>query len=72
LKRAAIQGRLMPESGLVPIGEPARRAGVATSAQRYYERIGLLTSAERLGQRRHYRYQTRVRQAAGMAAWVRH
>src|SRR5215204_5791278 len=44
----------MPENGLVPIGEVARRTGVATSALRYYERIGLLSPAERVGQRRHY------------------
>ena len=44
----------MPEKGLVPIGELARRTGVATSALRYYERIGLLSPAERAGQRRHY------------------
>jgi DNA-binding transcriptional MerR regulator len=44
----------MPENGLVPIGELARRTGVATSALRYYERIGLLSPAERAGQRRHY------------------
>jgi DNA-binding transcriptional MerR regulator len=44
----------MPENGLVPIGELARRTGVATSALRYNERIGLLSPAERAGQRRHY------------------
>jgi DNA-binding transcriptional MerR regulator len=44
----------MPENNLVPIGELARRTGVATSALRYYERIGLLSPAERAGQRRHY------------------
>jgi DNA-binding transcriptional MerR regulator len=44
----------MPENGLVPIGELARRTGVATSALRYYERIGLLSPTERAGQRRHY------------------
>jgi DNA-binding transcriptional MerR regulator len=44
----------MPDDGLVPIGELARRTGVATSALRYYERIGLLPPAERVGQRRHY------------------
>jgi DNA-binding transcriptional MerR regulator len=44
----------MPANGLIPIGELARRTGVATSALRYYERIGLLTPAERAGQRRHY------------------
>jgi DNA-binding transcriptional MerR regulator len=45
---------LMQDNGLVPIGELARRTGVATSALRYYERIGLLPPAERAGQRRHY------------------
>jgi DNA-binding transcriptional MerR regulator len=44
----------MPEDGLVPIGELARRTGVATSALRYYERIGLLSPAERAGGRRRY------------------
>jgi DNA-binding transcriptional MerR regulator len=44
----------MPENALVPIGELARRTGVATSALRYYERIGLLSTAERVGRRRHY------------------
>ena len=38
----------------MPIGELARRTGVATSALRYHERIGLLPPAERAGQRRHY------------------
>jgi len=38
----------------VPIGELARRAGVATSAVRYYERRGLLRAdARRAGQRRY-------------------
>jgi DNA-binding transcriptional MerR regulator len=36
------------------IGELARRAGTAPSALRYYERIGLLPSAERAGGKRHY------------------
>ena len=44
----------MPDSGLVPIGELARRTGVAASALRFYERIGLLSPAERAGQRRRY------------------
>ena len=44
----------MPEDGFVPIGELARRTGVATSALRYYERISLLSPAERAGGRRHY------------------
>jgi DNA-binding transcriptional MerR regulator len=43
-----------PEADLVPIGELARRAGVATSAVRYYERRGLLRAdARRAGQRRY-------------------
>jgi len=44
----------MAEDGLVPIGDLARRTGAATSALRYYERIGLLSPAERAGGRRHY------------------
>lgn len=44
----------MGRNGLVPIGELARRTGVATSALRYYERIGLLPPADRVGQRRHF------------------
>ena len=38
----------------MPIGELARRSGAATSTLRYYERIGLLSPAERAGGRRHY------------------
>jgi MerR family redox-sensitive transcriptional activator SoxR len=44
----------MAEDSFVPIGALARRTGVATSALRYYERIGLLPPAERAGGRRHY------------------
>lgn len=45
----------MPDkSGLLAIGELARITGTATSALRYYERIGLLPPAERGGGRRHY------------------
>lgn len=44
----------MRTDDLMPIGELARRTGVATSALRYYERIGLLSPAERVGQRRRY------------------
>jgi DNA-binding transcriptional MerR regulator len=41
--------------GMIAIGELARRTGVATSALRYYERVGLLSPAERAGGRRRYR-----------------
>jgi MerR family redox-sensitive transcriptional activator SoxR len=44
----------MSQDGLVPIGELARRSGVATSALRYYELIGLLSPAGRAGQQRLY------------------
>jgi DNA-binding transcriptional MerR regulator len=44
----------MAKDGLVPIGELARRTGTATSALRYYERLGLLSPAERAGGKRHY------------------
>lgn len=39
---------------LIPIGEVARRAGIATSAIRYYERLGLIEPPARLGGRRAY------------------
>jgi DNA-binding transcriptional MerR regulator len=39
---------------LIPIGQMARRAGVATSAIRYYERLGLLDPPERRGGHRAY------------------
>lgn len=38
----------------LPIGEVAARAGLRTSAVRYYERIGLLPAAERVGGKRRY------------------
>ncbi len=38
----------------MPIGEVARRAGLATSAIRYYERIGLLPRAPRTSGQRRY------------------
>ncbi len=40
--------------GQMAIGEVAGRAGVATSAIRYYEEIGLLPEAERVNGRRRY------------------
>ena len=44
----------MDELPELTIGEVARRAGVATSSIRYYERIGLLPPPERIhGQRRY-------------------
>jgi DNA-binding transcriptional MerR regulator len=39
---------------LITIGELARRAGVATSAVRYYERRGLLAADERRSGQRRY------------------
>jgi MerR family redox-sensitive transcriptional activator SoxR len=36
------------------ISEVAQRAGIRTSALRYYEEIGLLTPIRRVGGRRHY------------------
>ncbi len=36
------------------IGEVARRAGVATSSIRYYERVGLLLAAQRVSGQRRY------------------
>jgi DNA-binding transcriptional MerR regulator len=43
---------------LLTIGEVARRAGVATSAVRYYERIGLLPADGRESGQRRYREST--------------
>jgi MerR family transcriptional regulator, copper efflux regulator len=47
----------MTES-LISIGELARRADVATSTVRYYERIGLLTADARASGQRRYRAST--------------
>jgi DNA-binding transcriptional MerR regulator len=44
----------MAADGYISIGELGRRTGVAPSALRYYERIGLLSATERVGGRRHY------------------
>ena len=38
----------------ITIGEVARRAGVQTSAIRYYEKIGLLPRTQRIGGQRRY------------------
>ena len=43
---------------LMTIGEVARKAGIATSAVRYYERIGLLTADARRSGHRRYRIDT--------------
>lgn len=43
-----------PEDDLLTIGDLARRAGVATSAIRYYERRGLLVADERRSGQRRY------------------
>jgi len=39
---------------MMSIGETARQAGIRPSALRYYESIGLLPEAVRVGGRRHY------------------
>lgn len=39
---------------MLTIGEVARRCGVATSALRYWEELGLLTAPERVSGRRRY------------------
>jgi DNA-binding transcriptional MerR regulator len=53
--RTPSQGILRPNAfSLIAIGELARRTGVASSALRYYERVGLLSPAARAGGRRHY------------------
>ena len=42
------------QADLIAIGELARRSGLASSALRYYERVGLVSPAGRRGGRRHY------------------
>lgn len=49
-----VKGVFVSEDDLMPIGELARRTGVAASALRYYERIGLLSPAGRVGRQRRY------------------
>ena len=43
-----------PRAGSLSIGEIARRSGIAASAIRYYERIGLLPRPARAGGKRRY------------------
>jgi MerR family redox-sensitive transcriptional activator SoxR len=45
----------MEDTDLLPIGEIARRAGLATSALRYYERQGLISAVRTSGGQRRYR-----------------
>jgi DNA-binding transcriptional MerR regulator len=45
----------MSPQTLIVIGQLARRSGLASSALRYYERVGLLSPAGRTGGRRQYR-----------------
>lgn len=46
------------DDATLTIGEVARRAGVRTSAIRYYERVGVLPEPERLAGRRQYAPET--------------
>ena len=50
------QGATSVDDELMTIGEVARRAGVATSTVRYYERRGLLAADERHSGQRRYRH----------------
>lgn len=45
---------MQTEDTLLPIGEVARRFGVAVSTLRYYDELALLEPAERRGNGRHY------------------
>lgn len=51
---ATTEEQLAPRDAQLSIGEVARRAGVAPSAIRYYERVGLLPAPARNGGRRTY------------------
>ena len=44
----------MKQSDLIPIGEVARRAGMAASALRFYEEQGLVTAVRTEGGRRYF------------------
>jgi MerR family redox-sensitive transcriptional activator SoxR len=48
----------MPEMGEMTIGQVARQVGIATSAIRYYEEIGLLPPSARVNGRRRYDWTT--------------
>jgi MerR family redox-sensitive transcriptional activator SoxR len=52
------------------IGEVARRAGLRTSAIRYYEKLGLLPKPPRAGGRR--RYDERVLERLAMVRFAKH
>jgi MerR family transcriptional regulator, redox-sensitive transcriptional activator SoxR len=54
LKLTSSQGELVDSNDLLPIGEIAGRSGFATSALRYYEREGLITSRRSSGGQRRY------------------
>src|SRR3712207_3009327 len=49
-----LQANLKSSPDLIPIGEAARRLGVAASTLRYYDDHGLVAPAKRLGGRRWY------------------
>lgn len=55
---------------LLGIGEIARRAGVATSTIRYYERIGLLPPSNRVNTKR--RYDTAILQKLSVIRMAQH
>lgn len=55
---------------LLGIGEIARRAGVATSTIRYYERIGLLPPSKRVNTKR--RYDTAILQKLRVIRMAQH
>lgn len=57
-----------PLSQQLTIGELARRAGVATSALRYYEQLGLISSERTVGGQRRYSRATLRRVAFVRAA----
>src|SRR6478736_6221099 len=57
LNPGSSQGGIV-DDGLVTIGELARRAGIATSTVRYYERRGLVRPDARQSRQRRYRDST--------------